>query len=120
MARDMKTDEFRLLNAREETARRSAQVTQGVIVGGSALALLFVGLALFAIRRDFAGRERAEAELDRFFRLSIDFLVHREQRRLLPAREPLHRHPAGLHHRRVPQPSVAVFRTPRRCRTDGG
>ena len=33
---------------------------------------VFVGLALFAIRRDFAGRERAEAELNRFFDLSID------------------------------------------------
>jgi PAS domain S-box-containing protein len=75
IARDMKTDQFRLLNAREETAWRSAQVTQGVIVGGSALALVFVGLALFAIRRDFAGRERAEAELNRFFDLSIDLFV---------------------------------------------
>ena len=74
IARDMKTDEFRLLNAREATARRSSQMTQGVIVGGSALALLFVGLALFAIRRDFAGRARAEAELDRFFSMSTDFL----------------------------------------------
>jgi CHASE3 domain sensor protein len=36
IARAMKTDEIRLLNAREETARRSAQMTQAVIVGGSA------------------------------------------------------------------------------------
>jgi PAS domain S-box-containing protein len=75
IARDMKTDEFRLLNAREETARRSSLVTQGVIVVGSGLALVFVGLALFAIRRDFAGRERAEGELNRFFDLSIDLFV---------------------------------------------
>jgi PAS domain S-box-containing protein len=75
LARDMKTDQFRLLNAREDVARHSAQITQGVIVGGSALALVFVGLALFAIRRDFAGRERAEAELSRFFDLSIDLFV---------------------------------------------
>ena len=74
IARDMKTDEFRLLNAREDTARRSSQITQGVIVGGSALALLFVGLALFAIRRDFAGRARAESELTEFFELSTDIL----------------------------------------------
>ncbi len=75
IARDMKTDEFRLLNAREETAHRTSQITQGVIVGGSALALMFVGLALFAIRRDFAGRERAEAELGRFFDVSIDLFA---------------------------------------------
>jgi PAS domain S-box-containing protein len=74
IARAMKTDEIRLLNAREETARRSAQITQGVIVGGSALALAFVGLALFAIRRDFAGRTRAESELTEFFDLSTDIL----------------------------------------------
>ncbi|HEX6639025.1 MAG TPA: PAS domain S-box protein, partial [Steroidobacteraceae bacterium] len=74
IARDIKTDQFRLLNAREDTARHSAQVTQGVIVGGSALALVFVGFALFAIRRDFAGRERAENELTEFFELSTDIL----------------------------------------------
>jgi PAS domain S-box-containing protein len=74
IARDMKTDEFRLLNAREEMARRSSQLTQGVIVGGSVLALVFVGFALFAIRRDFAGRERAESELTEFFELSTDIL----------------------------------------------
>lgn len=75
LAREMKTDQFRLLNAREDVARRSSQLTQGVIVGGSALALVFVGLALFAIRRDFAGRERAENELNRFFDLSVDLFV---------------------------------------------
>jgi PAS domain S-box-containing protein len=75
IARDMKTDEFRLLNAREEAARQSSAITQVVIVGGCVLALVFVGLALFAIRRDFAGRERAEAELHRFFDLSIDLFV---------------------------------------------
>ena len=75
IARDMKTDEIRLLNAREDMARNSARVTQAVIVGGSALALICVGLALFAIRRDFAGRERIEAELNRFFDLSIDLFV---------------------------------------------
>jgi PAS domain S-box-containing protein len=72
VARGMKAAEIKLLNARERDAQRSAEVTQAVIVIGSALALVFVGLALFAIRRDFAGRERAEAELNRFFDLSID------------------------------------------------
>jgi PAS domain S-box-containing protein len=74
LARDMKAAEIELLNARERDARRSSQVTQGVIVGGSALALIFVGLALFAIRRDFAGRDRAERELTEFFELSTDIL----------------------------------------------
>jgi PAS domain S-box-containing protein len=71
----MKTDEYRLLNAREDAAKRSSQITQVVIISGSAVTLLFVGLALFAIRRDFAGRERAVADLDRFFSLSLDFLT---------------------------------------------
>jgi PAS domain S-box-containing protein len=75
IARDMKTDEMRVLNAREDTVRKSARLTQAVIVGGSMLALVCVGLALFAIRRDFAGRERVEAELNRFFDLSIDLFV---------------------------------------------
>ena len=74
MARDLKTAEIRRLNAREDDARRSSGIAQGVIVGGSALALVFVGLALFAIRRDFAGRERAESELSDFFELSTDIL----------------------------------------------
>ena len=50
-------------------------ITRAVIAGGTLLVLIFVALALFAIRRDFAGRERAEAELDRFFSLSFDFLT---------------------------------------------
>ena len=64
-----------LLDARERGAQRSASIARSVIIGGSLLALVFVSLALFAIRRDFAGRERAEAELNRFFSLSLDFLV---------------------------------------------
>ena len=50
-------------------------ITQAVIAGGTLLVLIFVALALFAIRRDFAGRELAEADLDRFFSLSFDFLT---------------------------------------------
>jgi len=51
LAQAMKSAEIRLLNAREHDARQSALVTQAVIVCGSALALTFVGLAIFAIRR---------------------------------------------------------------------
>jgi PAS domain S-box-containing protein len=75
LAQDMKSAQVKLLNAREEQARRSANITQVVIVTGSTLALAFVGLALLAIRRDFAGRGRAEAELNRFFDLSIDLFT---------------------------------------------
>jgi PAS domain S-box-containing protein len=75
LAQEMKKAELQLLNAREDEARRSSRLTQAVIVVGSALALVFVGFALFSIRRDFAGRERAEAELNRFFDLSIDLFV---------------------------------------------
>jgi len=72
LAQEMKTTEIAQLNVREREARRSASIARWVIVGGSGLALLCVGIALFAIRRDFAGRARAEAELSRFFDLSID------------------------------------------------
>jgi PAS domain S-box-containing protein len=75
LAREMKSAEIRMLNERENVARGSARVAQSVIVGGSALALTFVGFAIFAIRRDFAGRARAETELNRFFDLSIDLFT---------------------------------------------
>ncbi|HYJ41812.1 MAG TPA: PAS domain S-box protein [Steroidobacteraceae bacterium] len=75
LAREMKVAEIELLNDREREANQSAQVTQSVIVGGSVLALIFVSLALYAIRRDIAGRARAESELNRFFDLSIDMFT---------------------------------------------
>ena len=75
LAQEMKVAEIELLNERELAAKRNARVTQAVIVGGSGLALIFVSLALYAIRRDFAGRARAESELNRFFDLSIDLFV---------------------------------------------
>ena len=42
---------------------------------------------MFAIRRDYAGRARAEAELSRFFDLSIDLFVIARGRRLFQAHE---------------------------------
>ena len=75
LAQEMKVAEIELLNERELAAQRNSRVTQAVIVGGSGLALIFVSLALYAIRRDFAGRARAESELNRFFDLSIDLFV---------------------------------------------
>jgi PAS domain S-box-containing protein len=75
LAQDMKVAEIELLRKHELEAQRSSKVTQAVIVGGSGLALIFISLALYAIRRDFAGRARAEAELNRFFDLSIDMFT---------------------------------------------
>ncbi len=75
LAQEFKAREFKVLSVRERDAQLSAQLTQTVIIVGSGLALAFVALALFAIRRDFAGRDRAEAELNRFFDLSIDLFV---------------------------------------------
>jgi PAS domain S-box-containing protein len=75
LAQDMKVAEIGRLNEREKNAQDSATTTQAVIVGGSSLALIFVSLALYAIRRDFSGRAHAEAELNRFFDLSIDLFT---------------------------------------------
>ncbi len=60
---EMKTAEDDLLKEREARVRQSATTARAVIVGGGVLAFGFVGLALFAISRDFAGRHRAEQEL---------------------------------------------------------
>jgi signal transduction histidine kinase/CHASE3 domain sensor protein/ActR/RegA family two-component response regulator len=59
----MKETETSLLRERRRLADRSATTTQAVIVGGGVLACGLVGLALLAIRRDFAGRTRAERAL---------------------------------------------------------
>ena len=75
LAQEMKVAEIELLNQRERDAQQSTRVTQAVIIGGSGFALIFVSLALYLIRRDFAGRAQAESELNRFFDLSIDLFV---------------------------------------------
>jgi PAS domain S-box-containing protein len=75
LASELKGTESSLLEQRERDARGNAVMSQVVIVGGSVLAIAIMGLALYAIRRDFAGRGRAEDELARFFDLSIDLFV---------------------------------------------
>jgi PAS domain S-box-containing protein len=59
----MKSVETSLLKERERRTGRSSTITQAVIIGGGLLAFGLVGLALFAIRRDFAGRAHAERAL---------------------------------------------------------
>jgi PAS domain S-box-containing protein len=54
---------------------RGNPVADELIFGASLLALVLLALSLLALRRAFFGRGRAEAELDRFFSLSLDFLV---------------------------------------------
>jgi PAS domain S-box-containing protein len=75
IAKEMTAREHARLVERERQAARSANITQAVIVGGSMLAILFAIFALLAIRRDFAGRERAERELREFFNLALDIFV---------------------------------------------
>ena len=55
--------EMSLLKERQQRADRSAAMAQAVIVGGGFLGCGLVGFALVAIRRDFAGRTRAERAL---------------------------------------------------------
>jgi PAS domain S-box-containing protein len=73
----MKGTETSLLQERRRLADRSATATRAVIVGGGFLACGLVGLALWAIRRDFAGRTRA----DRALRDAKDQLEVRVQQR---------------------------------------
>jgi PAS domain S-box-containing protein len=63
MIDEMKLSESSLLVERERSARRSAATALTVIILGGALALLIVGLALVRLRRDLAGRRRAEQAL---------------------------------------------------------
>jgi PAS domain S-box-containing protein len=72
---EMKSAELAVLEQRQRMTARSTTLSKGVIVGGSIFALIFVTLSLLAIRRNFAGRERAEADLSRFFDLSIDLFT---------------------------------------------
>ena len=59
----MEDAETSLLKEREQGANRSSNIAQAIIIGGGLLACGIVALALAAIRRDFAGRARAERAL---------------------------------------------------------
>ena len=73
----MEDAETALLSEREERAHRSSLLAQAVIIGGGLLACALVAAALLAIRRDFAGRARAERGL----REANDQLERRVQER---------------------------------------
>jgi PAS domain S-box-containing protein len=60
---EMKSAETSLLKERQQLTDRSAAITRAVIVVGGLLGCGLVALALWAIRRDFAGRARAERAL---------------------------------------------------------
>jgi PAS domain S-box-containing protein len=63
-----------VLREREERAAASSQRARLIILLGGLFAAAVIGLAIYFIRRDLAGRHRAEAELEKFFSLSLDFL----------------------------------------------
>ena len=63
LLRRMRTTERVLLARREAAAARRTRLTELTVAGGGALAFLVAGFALGALRRDFAGRQRAEAAL---------------------------------------------------------
>ena len=54
---------------------RGSAIAEELIVGTSVLALALVLLSSLALHRDFSGRTRAEAELNRFFDLALDIFV---------------------------------------------
>jgi signal transduction histidine kinase/CHASE3 domain sensor protein/CheY-like chemotaxis protein len=60
---EMKSAEQALRAERERRTHRSSLFTQTTIIAGGVLAFTFLAVALIAIRRDFAGRQRAEAAL---------------------------------------------------------
>ncbi len=60
---EMKRAEETLLQQRDARTRRATDLTRGVMAGGDVLGFALVGFALVAIRREFAGRTRAERAL---------------------------------------------------------
>ena len=76
LAQEMKTAEIVQLNAREHEAQRSALASPRRSSSAAARWRWCSSASrCCAIRRDFAGRARAEAELNRFFDLSIDLFT---------------------------------------------
>src|SRR5207247_1071687 len=68
---EMERTERELLEARSTKTQTEARRAIQVIVLGSLVAIMFVGLASLIVRRDFQKRQEAEQERDRFFTLSL-------------------------------------------------
>ena len=71
---EMRDAEGQLLVSREQTLRTDTRIAEIVVLSGSALAVVIGLMAILLIHRDLKQRARVEAELDRFFTLSLDFL----------------------------------------------
>jgi signal transduction histidine kinase/CHASE3 domain sensor protein/ActR/RegA family two-component response regulator len=63
---EMMATESELLAQREARSRRSTLSTEAAVIASGALAVLLVGIAVIAMRRDLAGRQRAEQALRAF------------------------------------------------------
>jgi PAS domain S-box-containing protein len=71
----MKSVESSLLRERKLRSQEASAITEAVILAGGLLAITVAGLALFAIRRDLAGRARAEQAL-RQAKADLEIRVH--------------------------------------------
>jgi PAS domain S-box-containing protein len=70
----MQTDERRRLEQDSASAQAEARITIGLLVLGSVVSIVLVGVASVSVQRDFQRRLQAEVERDRFFNLSRDLL----------------------------------------------
>lgn len=91
----MRAAERSVLARREAAAGRRTLRTEQTVVGGGALAFLISAFALLALRRDFAGRRRAEAAL-RHLNSELEERVARRTDELARANEKLHAQLARL------------------------
>lgn len=62
---ELKGEEYQLLQARSAKAQLLARTTIAIVIFGSLLAIILVGIASFLVRRDFAKRQQAENALRR-------------------------------------------------------
>jgi len=92
----MEDTETSLLKEREQRTKQSSALAQAVIFGGGFLACGLVSLALWAIRRDFAGRARADRAL-RDAKDQLELRVRERTAELEKAGEKLQAQLARLH-----------------------
>jgi signal transduction histidine kinase/ActR/RegA family two-component response regulator len=92
----MEDTETSLLKEREQRTKQSSALAQAVIFGGGFLACGLVSLALWAIRRDFAGRARSDRAL-RNAKDQLELRVRQRTAELEKAGEKLQAQLARLH-----------------------